>query len=318
MDFEALRCPLCDGLLPRQARWRMVKCPYCGGTVTLSDRVVERKDFTASLQKSKDLFIPGADTVVIGGSRYALLDPLGGGDHCEVSLAQRLDFNPERVIIKTARKTIAPGTLETEYRTLCRLQSLDGPGSAYFSQRLVQPVTVGRREDDGREALIVREQPGFWGTLADVLDNYPSGIDPHHAVWIWRRILDVLGYIHENGWVHGDIRPEHLLVHPHDHGILLIGWGKASLAGSDKSLYSRDLMRSALVIRLLLSGERGKGALRSDVPQALGALIDAASTDARWCAARGAHQIDDELKAAARTAFGPPQFIAFDPVPRHR
>jgi len=296
----------------------MVNCPYCGGMVTLSDRVVERKEFTASLLRSQELFIPGARCVIISRKRYAVLDSLGGGDHCEVYRAQRLDFNPERVIIKRARESLPPRTLENEYQTLCRLQSIDGPGSAYFSQRLVQRVTFGRCEDDDREALIVREQAGFWGTLGDVLDNYPAGIDPRHGVWMWRRILDVLGYIHANGWVHGDIRPEHLLVHPHDHGILLIGWGKARLFGKDNSLCARDLMRSALVIRLLLSHGSGNGTLRSDVPQSLADLIETASADTRWCAALGASGIDEELKAAARTAFGPPQFVAFDPAPGQR
>jgi Lipopolysaccharide kinase (Kdo/WaaP) family len=310
MGLTALTCPQCGGALPRQALWRMVACPYCRAMVTRSASVVERAPYQAAYQRS--LGMGSGRVLPIAGQRYRVLAPLGHGEHSEVWLAERCGALPQRVTIKLARSSSA--ALAAEADTLRRLQKLEVAGSAYFSQRLPQPVAHGRTGEPGheREALVLRHPTGFWGSLADVQRAHPQGLaDARHAVWLWRRVLELLGYIHPAGWVHGDLRAAHWLLHPGDHGVLVIGWSRARQGGDP----TRDLMQSAWTMRALLSGEANdRPPIPSRVPTPLADVLRAASEDATWCARLGAKGIDQALVAAAREAFGPPQFISFNPL----
>lgn len=311
MDFIALTCPECGGALPRQALWRALPCPYCRVVVTRRDAVVARAPYRAAHLRSLAQGADGPRVLRIGGHSYRVLAPLGQGDHSEVLLAERCGALPARVTIKLAPTPDAG--LAAEAATLLGLQELEGPGAAYFSRRLPQVMAIGRADAAGnaREALVLRHPSGFWGSLADVQRAHPQGIgDPRHAVWIWRRVLELLGYLHGAGWAHGDLRAAHWLLHPRDHGGLVIGWRMAQRGGDT----ARDLMQSAWTIRALLAGDGDTApALPSRLPSPLADLLRAASEDAAFCARLGATGIDQALVDAARAAFGAPQFVPFDP-----
>lgn len=311
VSFDALSCPQCGGPLPRQASWRMVACPQCRAMVTRSSRVVERRTFHEAWLRSRVVDDAGARLLRLKGRTYRVLAPLGDGDGCELLSAIACGPLPERVTIKLARD--GTNALAAEADVLERLQQLDGPSSAYFSQRLPQLVAFGTTEafGDPRDALVMRQPAGYQGTLDDVLAHHPSGLrDPRHAVWLWRRVLEVLAYVHGADWTHGDLRAAHMLVNPGDHGLLLVGWARARRGGS----VARDLMQSAWTIRALLHGDSdGPPPLGPRVPTPLADLLRLASEDATWCAQHGAAEIDRQLAAAARQAFGRPQFIPFNP-----
>ncbi|MEO8155424.1 MAG: protein kinase family protein [Rhizobacter sp.] len=316
MAFTALTCPQCGGALPRQALWRMVACTYCKAMVTRSAEVVERAPYQLAYQRSLSIGDGGGRRLRIAGQRYRVLTPLGQGEHSEVLLAERCGALPQRVTIKLAHS--AGSDLAREAETLRQLQALQGAGAAYFSQRLPQVVALGRTGEfehesvHEREALVLRHPTGFWGSLSDVLRMHPHGLsDARHAVWLWRRVLELLGYIHGAGWSHGDVRAQHCLVNPGDHGVLVIGWSRAALGGDT----TRDLMQLAWTIRTLLHGESDdQPGLSSQLPLALSTVLRAASEDAAWCARLGAQGIDQALVSAARESFGPPQFIPFNPL----
>jgi hypothetical protein len=312
MSFTALTCPQCGGALPRSALWRMVACPYCQAMVTRSAELVARAPYQAAYQRSLGMGAGPGRVLRIAGQRYRVLGLLGQGERAELLLAGRCGAMPQRVVIKLARSSA--GGLAPEAQALQRLQALQVAGSAYFSQRLPQVVALGRTDEPGheREALVLRHPTGFWGSLAEVLQAHPQGLrDARHAVWLWRRVLELLGYLHSAGWGHGDLRAEHWLLHPGDHGVQLIGWSRARLDADS----TRDLMQSAWTIRALLRGEGDSPpAIASHLPEPLATVLRAASEDAAWCARLGAQGIDQALVAAARESFGPPQFIHFNPL----
>jgi hypothetical protein len=241
-----------------------------------------------------------------------------------VVLADRLGALPARVVMKIAAAHAPAGLLRREKEILDELQVASSADAAYFTQRLPQAVFCGTAEDGAgatNEVLVQRNPTGFWGSLADVRNNYPTGIDPRHAVWMWRRILDVLAFVHANGWTHGRLSPDHLLVHPGDHGVHIIGWAAARQyrhEGLDASSSpARDLMQTAWTIRAMLSatGWELAPAIPASTPRPLAALLARASEDLSWCASVGAAGLDKELVNAARAAFGPPQYLDFTPVP---
>ena len=52
----------------------------------------------------------------------------------------------------------------------------------------------------------------------------PDGLDPRDVAWMWRRLLVALGLAHRAGVVHGAVLPDHVLIEPADHGVVLVDW----------------------------------------------------------------------------------------------
>ena len=324
LSLQALSCPQCSAPLPRAARWRTVNCSYCGATVVRGQETVERESFRAAWRRA-NADVPGGRVLAWRGGRYRVLAPLATGEHSDVLLAERLGALPERVTFKLARESSADGVLQREFTVLQALQDLSVPGAAYFTRRLPQPLGIGVAEglasamsDGSRQALVLRHPTGFWGGLQDVRQANPQGIDPRHAVWIWRRMLEVLAFVHGAGWTHRDLSPSHALVHPRDHGVLLIGWSRAQQATgpAHDAAVTRDLMQSAWAVRAVLHGAApGEPGLGAHTPAPFAALLRECSEDAAACGRLGAQGIEQALSAASREAFGAPRFVHFDPAP---
>lgn len=118
-----------------------------------------------------------------------------------------------------------------EYRTIRLLRE-----KAQIPQYFPDPVDVmGVRLDGGivrRAAVYGHYRPEEWPTLRQVIEAYPEGLDPRDMAWIWRRLLTALGMVHELGIVHGHVFPDHILVHPTMHGLVLCDWTGSVVTGS--------------------------------------------------------------------------------------
>jgi len=307
VDFQSLNCPQCGGMLPRQAIWRTVDCPFCGATVTRTDNVVDTARYREALRRFQGE--PDSQQIRCGSRRYIPIRQLYQGTASRVLLARRCGRLGEHVVLKFADA----GKLQGEHHILRQLQADDSTGSAYFSQRLPEAAAIGP-DGEGSTVLALRHPPGYWGSLAEVHRAFASGLDPRHVVWMWRRVLEVLTHVHGIGWRHGRVSLEHMLVHPDDHGVLLIGWSGAS-RGCDAT---RDLMQSAWSMRALLAGSSASGHepdLPRSVPAPLAELLSLACTDTRWLRSQGAQGLYQQLTAVAAAAFGAPRFLPFQPTP---
>jgi len=307
VDFQSLNCPQCGGVLPRQAIWRTVACPYCSATVTRSDSVVDIARYHEALERFQGE--SAGHDARCGERHYRTIHTLYQGAGTRVMLARRCGRLGELVVLKYADAA----KLEREHDVLRQLQSDTSPGSAYFSRRLPESIGLGQ-DGHGGKVLVLRHAPGYWGSLAEVHKRYGHGLDSRHVVWMWRRVLEVLAHVHSIGWSHGELSLEHMLVHPSDHGILLIGWSGAKRHDDQ----ARDLMQSAWSMRALLAGP-GTGddapAIPASVPAPLAQLLQRASTDTHWLRAQGAAGLHQQLTSAAEAAFGPPRFLHFQPTP---
>jgi serine/threonine protein kinase len=92
-----------------------------------------------------------------------------------------------------------------------------------------------QRLDDGSLALIMSYIPGY--TLEQVVEK-AGKIDPETTAWITERILNALLYLHHHGVIHGDIKPQNIIVQPTTHSVVLVDFGLAMVkpGSSDKSL----------------------------------------------------------------------------------
>ena len=78
------------------------------------------------------------------------------------------------------------------------------------------------RMDDGSLALVMSYIPG--PTLEQIV-NKVGRLEPEHVAWITERVLNALMYLHYNGVVHGDIKPQNIIVQPASHQIVLVDFG---------------------------------------------------------------------------------------------
>lgn len=309
----SLTCPQCGGALPKQARWRSVPCPFCNSSITLASNVVHAAQFHAAwLRTRTDANSAALDKprLQIHNQAYQVLAQLGFSTRHTLVLAERLGPLPERVVIKLAAAPSVDCTarLQHEAEILQQLQADTSPPAAWFSQRLPQAICADSAKTAAgaqHAALVLRHPTGFWGSLDVVRQHYPTGVDARHIIWMWRRVLEVLGYLHDLGWEHGRITPDHLLVHPRDHGILLIGWAQAQHhAKPNPAACARDLMQSAAAISALMPG---------NAPKPLLSLMQTASSDHNFCQQHGARGLVQAINDLARSLFGPACFVPFDP-----
>jgi serine/threonine protein kinase len=245
-----------------------------------------------------------------GGEGYHLIQSLGSGEISQVYLARRIGQQPFLATLKVSSASAAAVRYAREAEVLQELQaSQSGAASVYAAQCLPEVIAQGPVEGTaGKQALVLRHPIGYWGSLAALSEHFSQGIDPRHAVWIWRRLLDTLHFLHAQGWSHGDVRPEHALVQPQDHGVRMIGWAMAK-KNADESAQARDLQHSARVVLVLVCGTSGAGVVPHGVPAGLAELLRRASEDESFCRTQGAEGLDALLRSSAQASFGVPSFL---------
>ena len=104
-----------------------------------------------------------------------------------------------------------------------------------------------------RAVNVLRAEPGLV-SLAAVLAACPSGLDGRDVAWIWRRLLVALGVAHRAGVIHGAVVPDHVLIEPTEHGLVLTNWCYAATEPGDtvpavvrryRGWYAPEILRSA-------------------------------------------------------------------------
>lgn len=84
------------------------------------------------------------------------------------------------------------------------------------------PVARGDRAFSVLDPLV----DGFV-TLADIGKAFPGGLDGRDYAWMHRRLLRAVAGAHRAGVVHGHLTADNVLVHPGQHGIVVVGWSFA-------------------------------------------------------------------------------------------
>ncbi|MEV6211933.1 molecular chaperone DnaJ [Kitasatospora sp. NPDC051914] len=131
-----------------------------------------------------------------------------------------------RVLLKIPRSAADNDLMEREAAALTRLARHGDRRFHAYAPTLLESFghqDAGDPAAEPRQVNALVRQSGL-RPLTDVLAAYPDGIDPRDAAWIWRRLLVALGYAHRAGVRHGAVLPEHVLVHPAEHGLVLVDW----------------------------------------------------------------------------------------------
>lgn len=266
----------------------------------------------------------------IGGHRYALVGRLARGEGSDVFLGRRDEALPARVIVKILRDEGAADLFAREERVLEDLSRATSRGAAHFTRLVPERVAFGRArlgvngKDGEREVAVRRYRAGFVHTLDDVRRAHGDGLDPAHAVWVWKRVLELLGFVHGAGYVHGAVLAEHLLVDVRDHGVVLAGFSRAVRPGEHLPARTRgrdalypeaivrgepatettDLVMSARAVLQLLGGDPRRAPARVQAP--LAGLLERVATDATGLTA---WSLVEQASQAGIEVFGPPRFV---------
>jgi serine/threonine protein kinase len=328
---RALMCPQCNAPLAPHRFARSVVCSYCGATVQLDESSVSAEIFHKAFRVwNSPASYQFPSWLSIGESHWALHKCIANGDISDVYTGQRARWPTELAIIKLLRDPQDTAHFDNEWEVLQMLQRSDAPGSDTFLTLLPHPIIHGdiiTGSYAGQRVNIFRWVSGFRHTFDEMLQVYPQGIPPRASIWIWRRILEVLSFLHNSGVAHGAILPSHLLVQENEHGVRIVGYSSAGPIGEKlrtvsqryESFYPKsvrtlttqlDLIMSARCIVAILGGNPETGTLPSRVPPRLARLVQQIALTAPNSSAReAAWSIREELGVIASDVFGSPQFI---------
>jgi len=322
---RVLECPNCGApLLPARFA-RSVVCSFCRTSVQVDPSAVSAALFRKALAAWNSPETHGYTSILsIGSSHWATRRFIAAGEISDVFFAERARRPTERVLLKILRKPEDLPLFDREWEVLVKLQQSEAPGAALFTTLVPQPVFRGLVDDgpyQGRHAMAFRWPAGFSETFEGVREAYPQGIDPRMSIWMWRRILELLTFLHRSGVVHGAVVPPHILIEEGDHGIRLVGYSAAGESGMPLATFcsrfekfyparrlspAADVSMSARSIAFVLGGN-GAGTdtdVPASVPEPLADLIRKLAADG----ADDAWHVRESVGNMARSLYGPPSF----------
>jgi hypothetical protein len=133
-------------------------------------------------------------------------------------------YDAGEAMVKIPRDPAVNDLLERE---AIALRQLPKDGDGRFLPYVPRLLESFRHRDEAtgteRRANAIGRLDGF-RSLAEVRAAYADGVDPRDVAWMWRRLLVALGFAHRAGVLHGAVLPEHVLIHPEQHGLVLVDW----------------------------------------------------------------------------------------------
>jgi serine/threonine protein kinase len=159
---------------------------------------------------------------------YTILQPLGvsGAAHSYSCLIDR-----QSGVFTVAQTPLDNDLLQTEAQVLRLLREpnrCEASGYLPMLPELVESFIYGEANGTERQASTFKAVPGYI-SLAAIQEAYPAGVDPRDMAWMWRRLLDLLGYVHSRGVIHGAVLPSNVLIGTGDHHeVILTNWQAAA------------------------------------------------------------------------------------------
>lgn len=134
-------------------------------------------------------------------------------DLCSVYFGQReKDKCLENICMKISKEKTDNDLLVREYEVLSSISHRSIP-------QYLDSVIIA----DGRRANIIKKIDDSYD-LYSLKKHFENGFPQEHMVWIFERLLSVLGYLHLNNIIHGTIEPGNILVTPYNHNGILIDY----------------------------------------------------------------------------------------------
>lgn len=323
MPESVLRCPGCGAPLTPPSRFaRTVTCGFCAAVVQLDPSVVH----VARYREARAAWDADDDPrcSLLAGRRWIIGERIGRGDFSDVFHGRRSRgaasgySAAEHVLFKVLRSEGDLPAFDREWHALTALAASAAPGAPAYTRRIPQPVTRGVIEQGpwaGKQVLVLLPTPSFRYTLQQVRAKGAPDL-ARASIWVWRRMLEILTFLHGAGVVHGAVLPPHVLIQDGEHGARLLGFGNAGVPGSrilsvsldfeacypsETLSVANDVTMSARTVLWLLGDPK-------QPPRGLPAEYARTLVDAASGAFPEAWALREHLGAVANRAFGAPTF----------
>lgn len=145
--------------------------------------------------------------ITIKGELYQFYENVFEG---EVAYIFKGTSENDIVYLKVAIDPEDNDLITTEYNVLSTLRHQSFP---YVEQKIMVNDT---------NAILMREVKGV--TMPELLEQYPKGVPSEHVMWMLERLLSAVGYLHSNCTVHGNIKPENIIINKDNHNVSLLGF----------------------------------------------------------------------------------------------
>ena len=145
--------------------------------------------------------------------------------------------NNKDVIVKIIKDPSDADLMRNEAKIIRILQAESGNQSKHL------PILLDQfRTTDRKTGLILDYFDGY--DLYSVREKYKDGIDQKDMVWMLNRSLSLLGRVHINSTVHGNVDPSHFMIRPRDHNMRMIDWSygivNSSVTGDGFKVFNKD------------------------------------------------------------------------------
>lgn len=230
MKIDTFNCPSCGYPLPQNARAnQLVKCSACNSTLFISEWTIG---------ETRDAVVVATPTRV-----YTITDLLAKDDLCNVyRCAFKVEGKEWQGMFRVARDAHDNDLVQNEARTLYHFQATGN----YVEFRPFLPLILesflyqdGSSQPAQQANILSMHEyiasPTELYSLEEIKNYYVNGIDPKDMAWMWRRLLNILGFAHQNGVIHGAVLPPNILIEPNDHKLALTGWSFSVRSSASKS-----------------------------------------------------------------------------------
>lgn len=167
---------------------------------------------------------------------YAPKQKLGSGDIADTYLIDFDDGSP--AVLKIAREDSDNDLMMAEARALNHIQR----NSSYDTKEHFLPHVLMSGVEQGHAFNVLAYDPMISTSPLDYfpLTQFGQELDHKAVGWLWNRIVSGLMVAQDEGYIHGAITPDNLLVDPATHSVVIIDWVHASQNQSPIMTMSED------------------------------------------------------------------------------
>ncbi len=176
-------------------------------------------------------------------------------------------------------------------------------------------------------AILMREVKGIG--MLELLNQYKDGVPAEHVMWMMERMLSVVGYLHSNCVVHGNIKPENIIINKDNHNVSILGLSFCIKCANDKDshykivndfytapevsktakvLPSADVYSIGKIAIELLGGDIKNNTIPSSVDERVRTFIKKMVAENPTERPNDAWELWTELRKIRTEVFGPQRF----------
>jgi hypothetical protein len=285
-----------------------------------------------------DASTPAPITIQSKTRVYAVTSLLAAGDIADVWQAEfATKTSSSKALVKVVRHPKNNDLMTAERAALDALAKVDQ--AKHRVPVVLESLTIQDSSGVKRSANVFDVPKDDLVPLSTILDAFhPNGLDPRHVAWMGSRLWTNLGITHAAGFVHGSIHPDHCLICPENHGMVLVDWCYSVKIGTPvkaispkwRAFYPRevfdkkpatqatDIYMGAFTLAVALGAVTNDphnpvfdGTFDRGVPIEMQRFLRSCLLPAQHRRPQDAIEIADDWKKMLQSVFGKPKFLPF-------